>query len=190
MGVLFGLGRATPLLSPVSAVEWSSGPMGLTFREMTTLVIATAIVAACATAPPRTAAERQAACPLTQADSAFLSRGPVYRDCAVDTKAKLIVSSSRVNFTPPRPALNCYAVDLEVVVDTLGRPEVQTAHVLRSNDAAYADAVLSEIANWRFEVAMLNHRPVRQIATLGQRAGSVVVPAGSPPPSRPPVATC
>src|SRR5262245_45417860 len=80
----------------------AADPMRSTFREMTTLVIATVITAACAKAPPRTAAERQSACPLTQDDSAFLSRGPVYRECAVDTKAKLITSTAHTSFTPPR----------------------------------------------------------------------------------------
>jgi hypothetical protein len=155
------------------------------FREMTTLVIATFSVAACAGAPPRTAAERQVSCPLTQADSAFLSRGPVYRECAVDTKAQLIPTSTRgLNFTPQRNGPNCYAVDLEVVVDTLGKPEVETAHIIRATDRSYADAVLSSVASWRFEAAMLNHRPVRQISQIGQKiaAVAVVVPAGSGPP--------
>jgi len=153
---------------------------------MTTLVIAIVITTACAKAPPRTAAERQSACPLTQDDSAFLSRGPVYRECAVDTKAKLITSTAHTSFTPPRSGPSCYAIDLEVVVDTLGRPEAQTAHVIRATDPAFADAVMSGVANWRFEPALLNHRPVRQIAPVGQKASTVVVavPAGSgPPPS-------
>jgi hypothetical protein len=155
------------------------------FREMTTLVIASVIVAACAGAPPRTAAERAAACPLTLADSALLSRGPVYRECAVDKKAQLIPTSTRgLNFTPQRNGPNCYAVDLEVVVDTLGKPEVETAHIIRATDRSYADAVLSSMASWRFEAAMLNHRPVRQISQIGQKIASVVVvaPAGSAPP--------
>ena len=158
--------------------------MGLTFRQMTTLVIATVIAAACANTPPRTAAERGGSCPLTQGDSAFLARGPVYRECAVDTKAKLITSSAHTNFTPSPAGPRCYAIDLEVVVDTLGRPEAQTAHVIRATDPAFADAVMSGVSNWRFEPAMLNHRPVRQIAPVGQKAATVVVavPAGSGPP--------
>src|SRR5262249_27557926 len=119
--------------------------MRSTVREVTALVIAIVAAAACANAPPRTAAERGAACPLTQSDSAFLSRGPVYRDCAVDTRAKLITSSAHTNFTPPRAGPNCYAIDLEVVVDTLGRPEAQTAHVIRATDPAFADAVMSGV---------------------------------------------
>jgi len=152
-------------------------------REMTTLVMASVIVAACATAPPRTAAQRQAACPLTQTDSAFLGHGAVYRECAVDTKAKLI-TSTRVDFVPPTGGPNCYAVDLELVVDTLGRPELETVHVIRATDRTYADAVLSSVASWRFEAAMLDHRPVRQISQIGQKMGAVLVaaPAGSRPP--------
>ena len=155
-------------------------------RVMTTLVIASVVAAACAGAPPRTAAERAASCPLTQADSAFLGRGgPVYRECAVDTKAQLIPTSTRgLNFTPQRNGPNCYAVDLEVVVDTLGKPEVETAHIIRATDRAYADAVLANVVSWRFEAAMLNHRPVRQISQVGQKMAAVVVvvPAGSSPP--------
>ena len=155
------------------------------FREMTTIVIASVIVGACAGAPPRTAAERAASCPLTHTDSAFIGGGPLYRDCAVDTKAKLIVTSGRrPDFTPQRNGPNCYAADIEVVVDTLGRPEVETAHVIRATDRTFADAVMSSVASWRFEAAMLNHRPVRQIFLKGEKMGVsvVVVPAGSGPP--------
>jgi len=154
-------------------------------REMTTLVIAIVVVAACAGAPPRTAAERAASCPLTQTDSAFLGRGPVYRDCAVDKPAKLITGSvGRVDFTPQLNGPRCFAVEFEVVVDTLGRPEVETAHVIRATDRTFADAVMSSVVNWRFEAAILDHRPVRQISKQGQKAGIsvVAVAAGSGPP--------
>jgi guanidinobutyrase len=54
--------------------------------------------------------------------------GPVYRDCAVDTKAKRI-TSPRVDYRPSRPGNNCYAVEFQVVVDTMGKPEVGTAEI-------------------------------------------------------------
>src|SRR5262245_17158802 len=91
--------------------------MSVTIRRMTTLAIAAAIVAACASAPR--VANRGASCPLMLSDSAFLARGPVYRECAVDIAAKRIPSRSHLDFTPS--VGKCYSVEMEFVVDSLGK---------------------------------------------------------------------
>jgi len=151
---------------------------------MTILAIAATIVAACATAPR--AANRGGSCPLMQTDSAFLARGPVYRDCAVDIRARRIPDRSRVDFTPQKTGQSCYAVELEFVVDNLGKPERETARVVRSTDRTFADAVMATIQDWRYEAAVLDHHPVRQIVLEKQTlavAAVAVVSRGGPPPA-------
>jgi len=158
--------------------------MSVTIRWTTTLAIATTIVAACASAPR--AASGRGSCPLMQSDSVFLASGPVYRECAVDIKAKRIPDNSHPVFTPTRGGPNCYAVEVELVVDNAGKPEAETARVVRSTDRNFADAVMATVRDWRYEAAMLDHHPVRQIAreTVKAAVGTVVVSSsGGPPPS-------
>ena len=154
------------------------------------LPVAVAITA-CATG----GAKREAvapACALRESDAPFITAGVVYRDCAVTRKARL-VSEARPDFQPsPRTA--CYAVELEFVVDRTGKPEIQTARVTRANDQAFAQAVLATLARWKYEPAVRDGEPVRQIVAEHRAAQSmvVVVPAGSspaatrPPPGRTP----
>ena len=156
-------------------------------RSIVVLTFGLIVAAACAST--KGPVNREAACPLTQRDSVFLGGGPVYRDCAVDTKAKRI-SSARIDYRPSRPGNNCYAVEFQVVVDTTGKAEVGTAQIIRATDRSLADAVISSLPGWRFEPAKLGGAHVRQIALEKYTMASVtvVVPAGqSPPPStRPP----
>ena len=161
--------------------------MRVTIGRTITVAIAAMIVAACATAPR--AANRGASCPLMQTDSAFLAGGLVYRECAVDIKARRIPDTkSHLVFTPQASGPSCYAVEVEFVVDSLGKPERETARVVRSTDRNFADAVMATIQDWRYEAAVLNHRPVRQIVLDKQTAtvGAVVVASsrgGGPPPA-------
>src|SRR4051812_42311909 len=92
-------------------------------------------VIGCATS--RSAASRGTACALTQQDSVLLFQGPVYRSCAVSPAAKLVPSSRQIDYRPSRPSNSCSSVEFEMVVDTLGRVESQTAHVVRTNDRAW-----------------------------------------------------
>lgn len=152
--------------------------------QMCSAVTIIGIVATTACAGSRNVESRMAACPLTPRDSAFLGGGPVYRDCAVDSKAKLITNSVRNDYRPTaRPGNNCYAVEVRMVVDPTGKPEPATVELIRTNDRAFADAVIADAPTWRFEPAMLEHKPVRQIVTEKRTIASVmvVVPAGQSP---------
>jgi hypothetical protein len=145
-------------------------------------IVGIAVTTACAGS--RNVESRLAACPLTPRDSAFLGGGPVYRDCAVDSKAKLILNSVRNDYRPTaRTGNNCYAVEVRMVVDTTGKTEPATVELIRTNDRGFADAVLADARTWRFEPAMLDHKPVRQIATEKRTIATmtVVVPAGQSP---------
>lgn len=134
-------------------------------------------------------------CQLRVNDTTFAAGRTLYRDCAVDKRATLLTTNIRPDFTPtPRPGTACHAADLEFVVDTTGLPELGTARIARSNDHDYADALFATLPSWKYEPARLQGRPVRQLV-LEHRSivtATVVVPAGSPPPTHPPapVAGC
>src|SRR6476620_160412 len=100
-------------------------------RSIVGLAAALTLAVACASA--KGAGPRGASCPLTQQESAFLGRGPVYRDCAVDKKARLVQQTARVDYRPTRPGNACYSADVELVVDTLGKPEISTVRIVRAN---------------------------------------------------------
>jgi hypothetical protein len=136
-------------------------------------------------------ATRGAGCGLRTSDSVYAARGPVYRDCAVDSKASLLVANPRIDFQPPPAATACYSAELEFVVDTNGTPEMQTALIVRATDQAFGQAVLTAVAGWRYKPAMRDGHRVRQIVEDRRMAQTMVVAvrAGSPPPSGPPPRT-
>jgi hypothetical protein len=148
------------------------------------VLAASVIVVACGAS--RNASTRGAACPLTQRDSAYLAAGIVYRDCAVSARAKLIPSSVRIDYRSTQVRNGCYTAEIEMVVDTLGKVEVPTAQIIRTNDRAFAEAALANISTWRFEPARIEGKAVRQIVLEKPTLGTVVVavPAGSSPPPR------
>jgi hypothetical protein len=121
-------------------------------------------------------------------DSTYAAAGPVYRDCAVDTKAKSVGTVPRPDFQPSSARNACYFAELEFVVDKGGRPEMSTATVLHTNERSFADAELATVSAWKYEPAMLAGAPVRQIVTERKTVAvmTVLVPAGSGPPTSPP----
>jgi hypothetical protein len=139
------------------------------------LLAASTLIVAAACGASRSSASRESGCPLTQQDSVFLARGPVYRSCAVSPAAKLVPTSRVIDYRPSRPSNSCSSVEVEMVVDTLGRVESQTAQVLRTNDRAWADAVVASLSTWRYEPARLEGRPVRQIVLERPIMSSIVV---------------
>lgn len=151
------------------------------------LVTITFGLVACASAGGG-AAGHKSACGLRASDSAFAATGPVFRDCAVDTKAQALSSSSGIDFQPRRGGPTCYSAEVEFVVNATGYPESNTAHVVRANDQGFADAVLAAVRTWRYQPAMKDGKPVRQIVDERRMAQTAVVaaPAGAPVASRPP----
>ncbi|HEU4786881.1 MAG TPA: energy transducer TonB [Gemmatimonadaceae bacterium] len=121
----------------------------------------------------------------------FAAAGPVFRDCAVDSRASLLVANPRIDFQPPRAVTNCYSAEVEFVVDTNGTPEMQTAGIVRATDQSFGQAVLTAVAGWRYKPAERDGHRVRQIVEDRRMAQTVLVavPAGSPPPSGPPPRT-
>ena len=156
-------------------------------RIVLALIIASAACAAGASHA------RQASCALAPADSTYLVRGPVYRDCAVDRRARLLTTDVRLEFEPPGPPAEgtaCYRAQIEFVVDSAGVPESETANIVRTNDPAFANAVLATLPRWRYQPARKNGVAVRQVVRENQsmaiqvvrvRAGDIPRPGRAPP---------
>ncbi len=149
-------------------------------------VVGTWVWAGCASGGNKVSARES--CGLTAGDSAFIGSKPVYRDCAVDRPARFISTDAHPDFRPDSRGPACYFADLEFVVDSLGRPEVSTARIVRSNFDKFGDAVLQTLQAWKYEPAVRDGKTVRQIVTSHQAAMTsvVVLPRGSPPPGGPP----
>jgi len=125
------------------------------------------------------------ACVIAARDSEFVGFRPLYRDCAVDQVARFVSTDAHPNFRPESRAPMCYSADLEFVVDSLGRPEVGTARIVRTNSESFARAELETLQAWKYEPAIRDGKTVRQLVTAHQTAAVMVevVPAGSGPPS-------
>jgi hypothetical protein len=146
-------------------------------------LLASIALTACASASPTPSAT---SCGLKSADSVFVSRGPVYRACAVERQVQ-VISKHQPDFQPDRSvAQTCYSAEIEFVVDTTGAPELGEARVLHANNPNFADAALRALATWRYRPALLHGVPVRQLTseTFGVASVIVAVPAGTMP--RPP----
>jgi hypothetical protein len=145
-------------------------------------IMTVAGLVACASAGGGGGAARSA-CALTSRDSTYLGRGPVFRDCAVDEKARLTTSSTRPDFQPAASDNGCLAAEVEFVVDTLGIPETGSARVVRATTQPFGEAVVAMVPSLRYEPARLAGMRVRQIVTERRSAtvGRVVVPMGQTP---------
>ncbi len=150
------------------------------------LPVCLAIIAACTFAAgcATTTRSSRAPCELEPSDSVFARGRPLFRECSVDRPARFVKSSVVPMFRPSTMESRCYTATLTFVVDSTGKPETATAQV-RSNDFDFGQSWLAILGQWRYEPAIRNGIPVRQIVTSQQKAATVVVavPAGSPPPS-------
>ena len=64
---------------------------------------------------------------------------------------------------------------LRFVVDTNGVPEQATARIVRSNDAAFGQAVLNSLSRWRYQPATRGGVRVRQVVQEGRAFAAQVV---------------
>ena len=166
-----------------------------TFGYWVVTTFASSVMLACAGNPGPSSGER---CALAAADTVYLAAGPVYRDCAVDVRARII--GQRASPTDYRPTATpsrgdrCIAAEVQFVVDPQGVPEAGTARVVRADDPALGEALLRVLPQWRYSPAQKDGTAVRQIVrersaiAIGftvvrvSGAGSVTPP---PPPPRP-----
>ena len=114
----------------------------------------------------RSSLVRGAACDRSDQDTTHYLHSPLYRPCAVTLSAQRIVNDMRPEFSQSGRSQNCYFAFVELAVDTLGRPELRTARLVRSNDPGFAAEVLALVPGLRFQPARLGGRRVRQIYEL------------------------
>lgn len=122
-------------------------------------------------------------CALAAADSAYLGSAPLYPECAVDREARLVESSAREDFRPTTtpqslPASMCYRALVRLVVDAGGRPELRSVRLVQASDPTWGQAVITGVAGWRFEAAVVGGVPVRQVVEVERKAAIRVVPLG------------
>ena len=86
---------------------------------------------------------------------------PVYRDCAVDQKARPLPLPP-LTFTPSGQQ-SCARAIVDVVVDSNGQPVPATARVVRSTDPTFAAAVLASLEEMRYRPAQRDGQPVAQL---------------------------
>lgn len=151
------------------------------------VILGAIFAAACASAGSAAGVRAGSRCPLEAKDSVFLAGGPVYRDCAVDRKAEPI-ADVHPEFRAD-PTTRCYSAEIEFVVNKNGLPEEETARILHATDRRFAEAVYQTIPRLRYHPALRGGAPVRQIVDFKSAMQSVLVavPAGSAPPTRPPM---
>ena len=150
-------------------------------RALPALVsIGMCLAAACAAAGKRTAV----ACDLRAGDSVFVqSSAPVYRDCGVEKKVRLVSTNVNPEYRPATPRTGCVSAEAEFVVDTLGRVEMGSARILHATDQTLREGMLAMLPRLLYEPAMRDGRKVRQIATEKRTLNMMVVlvPAGTSP---------
>ena len=88
---------------------------------------------------------------------------PAYFEFQVTSTAKPL-NGKRPEYPPAlREAHVDGRVLAQFVVDATGTPEMRTFKVLMSSNALFSEAVREAVAAMRFEPAMLDGRPVRQV---------------------------
>jgi hypothetical protein len=150
-------------------IRWSNvaGP--------SSVLLALVCVAACGTGGglaaryddlDRSSLVRGAACDRSDQDTTHYLHAPLYRACAVTLVAQRIANDMRPELSQTGRSQSCYFALVEVAVDTLGRPELQTARLVRANDPGFGAEVLALVPGLRFQPARLGGRRVRQIYQL------------------------
>ncbi len=121
------------------------------------------------------------ACELQPKDSVYAMYAPVYRDCAVQKKARLLNPELHPDFKPTREG--CYSADFEYLVDALGRVNPSTIQKLKATDQTLADAAVAILPLRRYEPAVRDSVAVAQIVTdrFELMMKRIVVPAGTRP---------
>lgn len=108
--------------------------------------------------------------------------GTVYAECAVDQKAMPPSLAPSLNY---RPTSGCAHVEMELVLDTLGKPIPESAKPTHSTDPVFLEAVLRTLPNLRWKPAMKDGHAVQQLASYGRALQVEVVVSSAPTAVRP-----
>lgn len=120
-------------------------------------------------------------------DSTRYAVSPLYRNCDVDTPAKLKREGSPTYRFPQ--GIRCGIVELTFLVDTTGRVVPGSSSLIMFNDDRYAEVVVKDLKSWRYEPATLAGRPVTQLVFARHARKDDRVPfvvGGNPVPPPPP----
>jgi Gram-negative bacterial TonB protein C-terminal len=161
--------------------------MSLRFSVSAATVIVAVLVGACASSGSKTASA-ESDCALRPQDSTFAAHIPLYRECAVQRRAREITTGINPDFQPTSRGNGCYSAEIEFVVTASGTPDATTARVVRTNTPELADAALKVIPRFRYEPAQRDGAPVAQIVLrkFEMITKIVMAPAGQRPnPGRP-----
>lgn len=128
-------------------------------RAIVPAIVVVAVIAAACAAAPRT---RDAAMIAPPADSCVLAR----ENAALDPRLEVERVPTPIRMQPPpirrpvpRTALRrdgSSALKVEVLVDTLGKPDMTTFKVIESTSAWLTTGARTALARWTFEPALLN----------------------------------
>lgn len=141
-------------------------------RALMGLAGSIAFAASCAGPGYRSPVTLSAQCASAAADSS-----PIYNHRDVTTAAQPVRGTQFGPMFPSAPPIGQrYLVEVEFVVDTLGRPDMCSAHVVRESHPGLSVRVLNRVGGWRFTPALREGRKVRQLATFMFEAGNS--PAG------------
>lgn len=128
---------------------------------ITTLVIAGLATAACASGPKRpTATDAQLIAP--PADRCVLAREDARLNPRLDVErvpAPVRMEPAPIRRPVPRTALNrdgSSVIKVEVLVDTLGKPDMTTFTVIESSNVWFTNGAKAAIAKWTFDPAYRN----------------------------------
>jgi len=141
------------------------------------LLLAGPAVAACAPKPPVATAPQLLAPP---ADPCVLAREDAARDPRLDVErvpSPLKMDPAPIKTPVPRTVVRATrgtAIRAEVLVDTLGKPDMTTFAMLETPHAYYATNLKAAIGKWTFEPAIRNGCKVPRyyqfIVNLGPRS--------------------
>jgi hypothetical protein len=139
--------------------------------------LVTATLCACAARTPR-----KTSCEPIAPQIAALAGGAVFTECEVDKHAVGPNPLPRLPYTPD-PSQTCRRAVLDFVVDSAGRPLRQTAVIVRTNDPALSEAMITNLPDLHFKPAKKDGRAVSQLVRLERlyQLVTVTVPEGTPP---------
>lgn len=154
--------------------------MGGIINRLVMSAIALALCSACAAkrAAPRTCD----AVPLEFS----LAGETVYRDCAVDRRARPSSRPIHYGYRPLASGQRCAHAIVDFVVDSTGRPIPETARVVRATDPNFGLLVLQSLESARFEPAIKDGQPVAQLVRIESAVAGAIRQAGVRQPRRPP----
>ena len=126
-----------------------------------TLAIAGLTIAACASGPKRpTATDAQLLAP--PSDRCVVARADARLDPRLDVErvpSPMKMDPAPIRRPVPRTALNrdgSSVIKVEVLVDTLGKPDMTTFTVIESSNVWFTNGAKSAIAKWTFDPAYRN----------------------------------